>query len=128
MREKVLSYLEEYKMVSENDHVIAGVSGGADSVCLFRVLLELREKMGFTLSVVHVEHGIRGEDSLRDGEFVKNLAREFGVESVLVHCCVPQEAEKRGISTEEAARILRYEIFEGQAVLREREYGLKAAR
>ena len=58
MREKVLSYLEEYKMVSENDHVIAGVSGGADSVCLFRVLLELREKMGFTLSVVHVEHGI----------------------------------------------------------------------
>ncbi|MCX4320073.1 MAG: tRNA lysidine(34) synthetase TilS [Lachnospiraceae bacterium] len=127
MREKVLSYLEEYKMVSENDHVIAGVSGGADSVCLFRVLLELKEKMGFTLSVVHVEHGIRGEDSLRDGEFVKNLAREFGVESVLVHCCVPQEAAKRGISTEEAARILRYEIFEGQAVLREREYGLQSS-
>ena len=58
MREKVLSYLEEYKMVSENDHVIAGVSGGADSVCLFRVLLELREKMGFTLSGVNKVRGL----------------------------------------------------------------------
>lgn len=126
MIEKILCYIEKYKMISENDHVLAGVSGGADSVCLFLVLLHLREKIGFSLSIVHVEHGIRGEESLRDAEFVKNLAGEFGVDCTVINCCVPRETRERGISTEEAARILRYEILEAQAVLLERQHGCKS--
>lgn len=127
MKEKVISYIKKHNMISENDHVIAGVSGGADSVCLFLLLLELREEMGFTLSLVHVEHGIRGEESLRDGEFVKNLGERYGLDCAVIHCCVPKEAEKRGISTEEAARLLRYEILEGQAVTKERQYGCNSS-
>lgn len=58
-------------MIENGDHVVAGVSGGADSVCLLRVLCELRECMGFSLSAVHVEHGIRGAESLSDAAFVR---------------------------------------------------------
>lgn len=125
MTEKVICYLREHNMIAENDHVIAGVSGGADSVCLFLVLLELKEKLGFTLSIVHVEHGIRGEESRRDAEFVKNLAGRFDTECTVLSCQVPALAEKQGISLEEAARTVRYEVFERQALLAEKRYGLQ---
>lgn len=125
MTEKVICYLREHNMITENDHVIAGVSGGADSVCLFLVLLELKEKLGFTLSIVHVEHGIRGEESRRDAEFVKNLAERFDTECTVLSCQVPALAERQGISLEEAARTVRYEAFERQALLAEKRYGLQ---
>lgn len=127
MKEKVISYIKKHNMISENDHVIAGVSGGADSVCLFLLLFELKEAMGFTLSLVHVEHGIRGEESQRDAEFVKKLGERYGVDCAVLHCLVPEEAKKRGISTEEAARLLRYEILESQAVRKEGQYGCKSS-
>lgn len=66
-------------MIENGDHVVAGVSGGADSVCLLRVLCELRECMGFSLSAVHVEHGIRGAESLSDAAFVRELCAALEV-------------------------------------------------
>lgn len=62
-------------MIEENDHVAVGVSGGADSVCLLLLLCELRKSMHFRLTAVHVEHGIRGAESLADAAFVKQLAQ-----------------------------------------------------
>ena len=70
MQKKIQIFMEQYHMIENGDHVVAGVSGGADSVCLLRVLCELRECMGFSLSAVHVEHGIRGAESLSDAAFV----------------------------------------------------------
>ena len=54
--------------------VVAGVSGGADSVCLLALLDELKEKLGLTLYVIHVHHGIRGAEADRDAAFVRELA------------------------------------------------------
>ena len=59
LEEKVFSFLEEHHMIQAGDHVVAGVSGGADSVCLFFVLLEYQKRVPFSLKVVHVNHGIR---------------------------------------------------------------------
>ena len=70
----VESFLEQYHMIEQSDVVVAGVSGGADSVCLLLHLLELKEKLSFTLAAVHVQHGIRGEESLQDAAFVEELA------------------------------------------------------
>lgn len=123
MTEKVSAYLEKHNMITEHDHIIAGVSGGADSVCLFLVLLELKEKFGFTMSVVHVEHGIRGDESLRDADFVKNLAAKYGVECVVLPYQVPDLAEKYKMSLEETARKVRYEALEYEAVLAGKRYG-----
>lgn len=68
-------------LVKSGDVVLAGVSGGADSVCLLLMLLEYRKHCDFFLEAVHVEHGIRGDASRRDAAFVKRLCEKRGV------CC-----------------------------------------
>lgn len=59
--------------------VLVGVSGGADSVCLCLILYELSTKMNFSLEVIHVEHGIRGEESKNDAVFVEQLCKQRGL-------------------------------------------------
>ena len=107
----VESYMEQHHMVEEGDVIVAGVSGGADSVCLFSILKEYCAKKGATLVVVHVNHGIR-EEAAKDAEFVRNLCQLAGVEYHLFCEDIPSYAKERGIGTEEAGRQARYEAFE----------------
>lgn len=102
-------------MLEAGDHVIAGISGGADSVFLFYVLAELREEMQLDLTAVHVHHGIRGEEADRDAGFVRKLCEDRCIPCVIFRRDVPAEAEKRGMSVEEAGRAVRYEVFREQA-------------
>lgn len=111
MIEKVAAYMAEHQMAAEKDHVIVGVSGGADSVCLLLALMELRHKMGFAISAVHIEHGIRGRESLCDMEFTERLCREKQIPFVCRRYPVPELAARQGISLEEAGRNVRYEAF-----------------
>ena len=76
--EKVKEYIDRYDMIARGDVVVAGVSGGADSVCLFVVLCRLMGEMGFRLVVVHVNHGIR-EEAGEDAAYVEELCRRNGV-------------------------------------------------
>lgn len=108
---KVQEYLKQYHMVSRGDKVLAGVSGGADSVCLFHMLRELRQTMDFSMEVIHVEHGIRGKDSIDDAVFVENLCREYDVPFHLYPVDVPAYAKEHHMGYEEAARVLRYQAF-----------------
>lgn len=112
MIKSVLNYIKEYGMIEENDIVIAGVSGGADSVCLLRVLLEIRNIIPIAIHVVHVEHGIRGQEAWQDMEFVKALCEKFAVTCTVYHYDIPKIAAERKISEEEAGRLIRYETFE----------------
>lgn len=113
--DKVLDYIEKYRMIDRGDHVIAGVSGGADSVCLLFLLSQYRERLGISLEVVHIEHGIRGKESLEDAAFVENLCKTFEVPFTLCRRDVPQLAKKWKCSLEEAGRRARYEAFCRQA-------------
>ncbi len=97
-------------LLCKRDRVIAGVSGGADSVCLFLVLKELSEEIGFSLAALHVEHGIRGEDSREDAAFVENLCKKTDTPFLLKEVDVP-EAKTTHISIEETARNLRRQAF-----------------
>ena len=56
MLEKVENYIRQWKMLEKGDKVVVGLSGGADSVCLFLILEELRKKIGFEILAVHVNH------------------------------------------------------------------------
>lgn len=111
MVDQIQAYIAKYHMIEQGDTVFAGVSGGADSVCLMTVLLELRERIGFDMEVIHVEHGIRGKASRDDACFVDNLCR---MQNIPFHMCsvdVPKYAKKHRLGMEEAARILRYQAF-----------------
>lgn len=111
MQRKIQIFIEQYHMIEQGDHVVAGVSGGADSVCLLLMLERLRKSMGFSLSAVHVEHGIRGAESLQDAEFVRKLCERLQVSLRTFSVDAPGRAHERRQSLEEAARELRYECF-----------------
>lgn len=115
MINKVRNYMEKHHMAEPGDRIFLGVSGGADSVCLCLVLAELSEQMGFALEAVHVEHGIRGEESRRDAAFVQKLCKKLGVPCRRRDVDVPAYALGHHLGEEEAARILRYRELAGAA-------------
>ena len=94
------------------DRVAVAVSGGADSVGLLRILLELREELGIVLSVAHFHHGIRGADADADEKFVSDLASAFGLEFHFGRRDARAYAAQKKISLETAARQLRHGFFE----------------
>ncbi|MCR5267910.1 MAG: tRNA lysidine(34) synthetase TilS [Lachnospiraceae bacterium] len=112
IREQVFRDISEQKLIEHGDTVIAGVSGGADSVCLLFLLSEFQKRVDFSLKVLHVEHGIRGEDAIRDAEFVQELCAKNGIPCSITHVDAADHAKKNHMTLEEAARILRYQAFE----------------
>ena len=115
LREKVLSYARTYNMLEPGQRVVIGLSGGADSVCLLKLLADLRVECRLELRAVHVHHGLRGEEADRDAEFSEKLCFQLGVPFRLVSVNVKEEAEKKRISEEEAGRNLRYRAFSSEA-------------
>ena len=86
------------------ERVVCAVSGGADSMCL----LHLVWSQGYDVTCAHFEHGIRGEESLRDARFVEVWCLKHSIPFVLGHGDAPGYAAKNGLSLKEAARELRY--------------------
>ncbi|HEV2988473.1 MAG TPA: tRNA lysidine(34) synthetase TilS, partial [Candidatus Angelobacter sp.] len=111
MLHNVHKYIREHSLIHPGDRVAVAVSGGADSVALLRVLLELRGDLGAVLSVAHFNHKIRGAEADADEQFVKSLAEEFELEFHGGFADVPAYAEERKLSLETAARELRQSLF-----------------
>jgi tRNA(Ile)-lysidine synthase len=109
--EKVHSYVREQRLMAPGDRIATAVSGGADSVALLRVLLELRGELGIVVAVAHFNHQTRGPESDADEQFVRELAQRFDVEFHLGSADVPVFAREHKLSLETAARDLRHDWF-----------------
>lgn len=114
MQEKVWNYIQEHHMVKDGDRIIAGVSGGADSVALFCLMEKFREICPFELCAVHVNHNLRGQEALRDAAFVRQMCAQRQVEYFEYSVDVEGIAREQKLSREEAGRMLRMEAFEEQ--------------
>ena len=112
MEQKVLEYMKKHHMVEVGDRVLIGLSGGADSAALFHILRQYQQTYGYELLAVHVNHGLRGKEALRDQEFVMELCRLYQVPCEVVEMPVQQMAEKGKMSLEEAGREARREVFQ----------------
>lgn len=110
MIEEVWQYMTQYHMVEPGDVVIAGVSGGADSVCLLLVLEKLAARLSITIEAVHINHGIRAEAG-EDAEFVRKLCEERQIPFHLICADVEAQAKQEKMSAEEMGRKIRYEAF-----------------
>jgi len=110
---KIKKFIEKNSLLKYGDKVVAGVSGGADSVLLFLILAELSGEYGLELCAVHINHGIRGKDALRDEQFTVSF-----VNSIKQYRCyvfrenIPALAKRLKLTEEEAGRRYRYECFE----------------
>lgn len=107
--------IRHYAMLPQGSIILCAVSGGADSMCLLHWLNELRETYGFLLFAAHFEHGLRGEESLRDAEFTAEQCRRLGISCSVGHGNVSAYAEQQHLGTEDAARTLRYRFLEETA-------------
>lgn len=108
MIKKVISAIETYDMISHGESLLCCLSGGADSVALLICLHEL----GYDVKACHVNHNLRGEESDRDEQFCRELCQRLGVELDVHSIDVTSYAAEHKMGTEQAARIMRYEIFE----------------
>lgn len=111
MQKKVLEFMEQYHMAEEGERILAAVSGGADSICLLLILAALQKEKKYQLFVVHVEHGIRGEESKKDAEFVENFCKKHKIPCNVYHCKAEIYAKEHKMTVEEGARELRYGYF-----------------
>jgi tRNA(Ile)-lysidine synthetase-like protein len=100
------------ELLRPGERVGVAVSGGADSVALLLLLLELREKIGFVPCVAHFNHKLRGKASDADEKFVADLARKHDLEFFLAHDDVAAKSKRERINLEDAARRARYSFFE----------------
>lgn len=109
MRDQVLQFIRERKLLKAGDRVAVAVSGGADSVALLRVLMELREQLGIVVLVAHFNHQLRGDDSDADERFVADLASKLDLPFIAGRADVREHATSHKLSVEHAARELRYQ-------------------
>ncbi len=120
IKAKVISEIKDavlrYRMVDKGDHIVFGLSGGPDSVCLFFAFYLLQEELGITMSAVHVNHKFRPGAAEEDQLYVEELCERLGIRcrSEVYDCAAI--AEKLGITSEEAGRKVRYEAFDSEAL------------
>lgn len=122
--DRVCNFIVQEALVQPGDGVVIGVSGGADSVALLRFFDHVKERLQISIRCVHVEHGIRGDESLRDQCFVEELCRTYGIAetSVAVGEQIAQ-AIKAHAAVEEMARTARYQALIQEAEAWEKEMG-----
>ena len=112
MQEKVFAYLRQWNMVKPGDTVLVGFSGGADSTALLQLLWNYGKRIPLQLEAVHVNHGIRGAEALRDQQFCEQFCQERNISFTVVQEDVPAQAARDGLSLEEAGRNARRRVFE----------------
>lgn len=107
MTDKVKAAIARYEMLEDGERVLVALSGGADSTALLLIFKEL----GYKVFAVHVNHNLRGEESLSDEMFCRRLCERLGIELYVESVDVKGYCEEKKCSLELGARELRYEAL-----------------
>ena len=113
--QKVYNYIQTHGLIEPGNRLVVGVSGGADSVCLLRVLKALMPVLHIPsqgIVVVHVHHGIRGAEADHDAAFTKDLCAKLGFLYQEYRKDIPAYAKQLNMTVEEAGREYRYQCME----------------
>ena len=108
--QRFASFLEEHRLIPASSRLLLGVSGGMDSMAMLHLFHVCRPK-GCSLSIVHVNHLLRGAESDADEDLVRTIAEQMAIPFFPRRVDVVQYKNETGLSTQEAARELRYRRF-----------------
>lgn len=111
MQQKVATFIHKHALLRPGDRIGVAVSGGADSVALFRILLDLMPELGIVLAIAHFNHLLRGPESDADEHFVAELAHQHQIEYFSDRGDAADFSREKRLSIESAARTLRYKFF-----------------
>ena len=109
--QKAKKTIIRYSMISDSDHILIGLSGGPDSVCLAVVLNELKDDFNLSLSAVYVDHGLRPGEVEKEMDFCEKFCADRKIEFYSRSVDVRKYAEDTGLNKQEAARELRYQVY-----------------
>ena len=104
-------FVDFYTFFNKGETIAVACSGGIDSMCLLHSLLACADELGVTVVALNVEHGIRGEDSVADSNFVADYCAKTGVKVLRYKVDAVAHSKQNKLSLEESARILRYDCF-----------------
>jgi tRNA(Ile)-lysidine synthase len=111
LEQRVFDFIRKHRLVSAGEKLVVAVSGGADSVCLLQILTSLKEELKLKLHIAHLDHQLRGTESAADAEYVADLAKKLGIPATIERRDVKAYQKKMRLSTEEAAREVRYRFL-----------------
>lgn len=109
---KVQNTIRKYQMLRSGEKVVVAVSGGIDSSVLLHLLHRFSQMEGYSPHVAHLNHMLRGEESQRDADFVRDYARQLGLEATISSTAVKEAKGFRSGSLQESARRVRYAFLE----------------
>jgi tRNA(Ile)-lysidine synthase len=109
--QKVKKIIIQENLIEKNDNVLLGISGGIDSTTLLFVLLEIQKTMDLKLGLAHINHMLRGKESERDEEFVKELAGRLHLPLYVERVDVKEIAVEKKLSIQHAGREARYRFL-----------------
>lgn len=111
VKKRIIDTINENRLIEKGEHIVVGLSGGPDSVCLFYVLHQLAEEMNISLYPVHINHKFRPGAAESDQKYCEDLCRKLGYEcrSFVFDCS--EIARQKKITGEEAGRLVRYQSF-----------------
>ncbi|MGL5756893.1 MAG: tRNA lysidine(34) synthetase TilS, partial [Paraclostridium sp.] len=109
--DRVRSTIDKYNLLQKGDKIVLGLSGGPDSVCLLHVLKQLESEYDISIYAAHLNHQIRGIEAQKDVMYISRLCDSLGVKLFVKSINVPAYCKENGLSIEEGARKLRYEMF-----------------
>ncbi|BCB96164.1 tRNA(Ile)-lysidine synthase [Dissulfurispira thermophila] len=115
---KVRETINKYHMLAQGDHVLVGLSGGPDSVCLLTILHRLSTEFGINLSAVYINHGLRSDEIPYEIELCEDLCSSMDIPFITKSIDVRSYIKEKKLNKQEAARELRYNAFNEIAIQR----------
>ena len=112
MIDKIIGVIEQFDMIKRGDHIVIGLSGGADSICLAHILMRLKNRYALELTAVHLNHNIRTEGAVHDMNFVRDFCEDHRLPLRIFSADVKAIAKENSLTLEEAGRQQRYLAFE----------------
>ena len=109
--EQVRKTINEHDLIQRKQHIVLGLSGGPDSVCLFHVLMTLSRQLGITLHPVHINHKLRPGAAEHDQKYVEQLCESMGVKCSVFTVDCREMARELSTTSADAGRIARYDAF-----------------
>ncbi|MBR5322968.1 MAG: tRNA lysidine(34) synthetase TilS [Clostridia bacterium] len=109
--DKIRNAINSFSMLNKDDTVLVGFSGGKDSVVLLHALNSLADEYKISVTALHVNHNIRGEEAKRDLLFCESFCKDNNIDFLSADVDAVGFSNKNGIGLEEGARILRYNAF-----------------